>query len=141
MAKNRISIGSFDLNKWLYGGYEEDVITMLAGPPGSGKSNFCILVACSQARKGKKVLFVDTEGGFSVDRVKQIVGDNYKNILENILLVELTNFGEQKEFFEKVSNKIKKDNIGLIVIDGMAFKNKTISIESCLSLINLNCRT
>ena len=39
----KISTGSFDLNKWLFGGYEKDVITMIAGPPGSGKTNFTIL--------------------------------------------------------------------------------------------------
>lgn len=116
----KISSGSYDLNKWLYGGYEKDVITMIAGPPGSGKTNFCLLAACSQAKKKNKVLFVDTEGGFSVDRVKQIVGENYKEILEEILLAEITNFEEQKRFFNNISNKIKKDQIGLIVIDGMA---------------------
>ena len=67
---NKISTGSHDLNKWLEEGYEKDVITMMAGGPGSGKTNFAILVACSQAKKGNKVLFIDTEGGFSVERVK-----------------------------------------------------------------------
>ncbi len=69
----RISTGSFDLNKWLEGGYEKDIITMIAGPAGSGKTNFCILSACSQAKKGNKVIFIDTEGGFSIERVKQII--------------------------------------------------------------------
>ena len=54
----RISAGSFDLNKWLYGGYEKGVITMIAGPPGSGKTNFCILATCSQAKKGNKIIFI-----------------------------------------------------------------------------------
>ena len=116
----KVSAGSYDLNKWLYGGYEKGVITMLAGGPGSGKTNFCILAACSQAKKGNKVLFVDTEGGFSVDRIKQIVGEGYKEILDNILLSELTSFDEQKKFFAGFENKIKKNSISLIVIDGMA---------------------
>jgi DNA repair protein RadB len=117
---DKISAGSFDLNKWLYGGYEKDVITMIAGPPGCGKTNFAILAACSQAKKGNKVIFVDTEGGFSVDRVKQIVGDNYKSILENIFLLEPISFEEQKECFIKLLNKIKKEHVGLVVVDGMA---------------------
>ena len=117
---NKISSGSFDLNKWLYGGYEKAIITMIAGPPGCGKTNFCILASCSQAKKGNKVIFVDTEGGFSVDRVKQIVGENYEDILKNIFLLEPTNFEEQKRCFLKLLNKIKEEHIGLIVIDGMA---------------------
>lgn len=117
---NRVSTGSYDLNKWLFGGYEKDVITMIAGPPGSGKTNFSILVSCSQAKKGNKVIFIDTEGGFSSERVKQIIGDDYKDILENILLLEPTNFEEQKKAFEKLFSQIKREHVSLIVIDGMA---------------------
>lgn len=120
MSDNKVSTGSYDFNKWLYGGYERDVITMIAGPAGCGKTNFCILASCSQARKGNKVIFVDTEGGFSGDRVKQIVGDECKEILENILLLEPTNFEEQKKCFTKLLEQINKGKIGMIVIDGMA---------------------
>src|SRR4030067_230888 len=95
----KISTGSFDLNKWLYGGYEKGIITMVAGPPGSGKTNMAGLVACRQAKKENKVIFIDTEGGFSSDRVKQIVGENYENILKNIILASPSNFEEQKKIF------------------------------------------
>ncbi|MCK4647666.1 DNA repair and recombination protein RadB [Candidatus Pacearchaeota archaeon] len=117
---NRISTGSYDFNKWLFGGYEKDVITMIAGPPGSGKTNFTILVSCSQSKKGNKVIFIDTEGGFSVDRVKQIVGDGYEEILKNILLLEPTDFNEQKKVFVTLLDKVRKGQVSLIVIDGMA---------------------
>lgn len=116
----KISAGSYDLNKWLYGGYEKDIITMIAGPPGSGKTNFCILAACSRARKGNKVLFIDTEGGFSVERVKQIVGEDYEDVLKNILLLGPTSFEEQKKYLVNLSGKIKKEHIDLIIVDGMA---------------------
>jgi len=117
---DKISAGSFDLNKWLRGGYEKEIITMIAGPPGCGKTNFCILASCSQAKKGNKIIFVDTEGGFSIDRVKQIVGEDYEKILENIFLLEPTSFEEQKKCFLKLLNKIKKEHVSLIIIDGMA---------------------
>jgi len=120
MSKNKISTGSYDLNKWLYGGYEEDIITMIAGSPGSGKTNFCILTSCSQAKKGNKILFIDTEGGFSVERVKQIVGENYEDYLRNIILLEPVNFKEEKKIFEKLLDQIKKEHINLIIVDSMA---------------------
>lgn len=116
----KISTGSYDLNKWLYGGYEQDVITMIAGPAGSGKTNFSILASCSQAKKGNKVIFIDTEGGFSVERVKQIVGEDYESILENIFLLEPVNFDEQKKAFNKLLNQLKTEQVSLIVVDGMA---------------------
>jgi len=120
MHIEKISAGSFDLNRWLYGGYEKGIITMIAGPPASGKTNFVLLPCCSQAKKGNKVIFVDTEGGFSPERVKQIVGEEYKSILENILLLNPTSFDEQKKTFAKLLAHVKKENIKLIIIDGMA---------------------
>ncbi len=117
---DKISTGSYDLNTWLYGGYERGIITMIAGPPGCGKTNFCFLVACSQAKKGKKVIFVDTEGGFSAERIKQIAGESYEDVLKNILLLEPVNFEEQKKMFPKLLERVKKDQIGLIVVDGMS---------------------
>jgi len=117
---SKISTGSFDLNKWLYGGYEEDIITMIAGPPGSGKTNFVLMAACSQAKKGNKVLFIDTEGGFSVERVKQLVGENYEDYLRNIILAEPTKFDEQKKLFLDLLEKIRKEDIKLIIVDSIA---------------------
>lgn len=117
--ENKISSGSADVNEWLGGGYEKDVVTMIAGCPGSGKSNFCILVACSMAKKGKKVIFVDSEGGFSIERVKQIVGNDYEKVLENIMLLKPLDFLEQKKDFEKILKNANSD-IGLIVIDSIA---------------------
>ena len=116
----KISAGAYDLNRWLRGGYEKDVITMIAGEPGSGKTNFCMMAVCSQAKKGNKVIFVDTEGGFSIERVKQIVGDEVEKVLKNILLLEATSFEEQKKVFENLLSKIKKEHVSLIVVDGMA---------------------
>jgi len=121
MRIEKISSGSYDLNKWLYGGYEKDIITMIAGSPGSGKTNFAVLAACSQAKKGNKVIFVDTEGGFSVDRVRQIAGDETsEKILENILILNPTNFEEQKRDFVKLLGFVKSGHVSLIVVDGMA---------------------
>ncbi|MBI5149100.1 DNA repair and recombination protein RadB [Candidatus Pacearchaeota archaeon] len=118
MAK--ISAGSYELNKWLFGGYETDVITTIYGPAGSGKTNFCLLAAVSQAKKGNKVLYVDTEGGFSTERIKQIAGEFYQQILENILVLKPTKFSEQQEAFQTLLKEIKeKKNIGLIVVDGI----------------------
>jgi len=120
MLTEKISAGSFDLNKWLYGGYEVGIITMIAGPPASGKTNFVLLAACSQAKKGNKVVFIDTEGGFSAERVRQIAGEEHEKILGNILLLQPTDFQEQRKIFNALSAQVKKENIGLIIVDGMA---------------------
>jgi len=117
--ERKISAGSFDLNKWLFGGYEKDIITTIYGPAGSGKTNFCLLASVSQAKKQNKVIYIDTEGGFSVERVKQIAGEETDKILSNILLLKPTTFHEQQISFYKLLKEIKASKISLIVIDGM----------------------
>ena len=113
----KISAGSYDLNVWLHGGYESDIISVIYGPSGSGKTNFCALAAVSQAKKGNKVIFIDTEGGFSVERIKQLT-DKHEDVLKNILLLKPTNFQEQKEAFKQLLDYLK-DEVSLIIVDGM----------------------
>lgn len=117
-SRGRISAGSHDLNTWLHGGYENDIVTVIYGSPGTGKTNFCLLAAVSQAKKGNKVAFIDTEGGFSVERVKQMVRDDPEQVLKNIFLLKPTNFVEQKKSFEEMLKHLKKE-ISLIVVDSM----------------------
>ena len=116
----KVMTGSYDLNKLLEGGYEKGVITLFYGPAGSGKSNFVVLAACHHAKKDKKIIFIDTEGSFSVERIKQISGDFYEMVLKNILILRPTNFEEQKKSFIRMLQELKKsENIGLIVVDSM----------------------
>jgi DNA repair protein RadB len=118
--RNRISAGSYDLNKFLYGGYESDIITTIYGPPGTGKTNLCMLLSVSQAKKQKKVIFIDTEGGFSVERFRQIAPEKTEEYLKNIMLLKPTNFSEQIHVFYSLIKQIKeKSKIGAIIIDSM----------------------
>lgn len=124
-SHNKISAGSHDLNKWLFGGYDKDIITTIYGPAGSGKTNFCILACVSQAKKGNKVVFIDTEGGFSIERFRQISGDTKEQdekYLENILILKPTSFEEQWTAFGRLLKELKTDKaskINLIIVDGM----------------------
>lgn len=115
----KISTGSYDLNKWLNEGYDKDIITTIYGPAGSGKTNFCMLVAASQAKKGNKVIFIDTEGGFSIDRFKQITEQDSEEALKNIILLKPTTFDEQWNAFGRLLKELKSNTIDLIVVDGM----------------------
>lgn len=121
--ENKISAGSYDLNKFLFGGYETDIITTIYGPGGSGKSNICLLAAVSQAKKGNTVIYVDTEGGFSSDRVHQLLGEdksNFEEVLKNIMILKPTSFEEQEESFEQLLKFVKKGGVSLIIIDSIA---------------------
>jgi DNA repair protein RadB len=114
----RIATGSKILDKMLGGGYETDVINTIYGPAGSGKTVLAMLCCLGVARSGKKVIYIDTENSFSVERLKQIAPD-YEKILSNMVFLKPINFSEQKKAFEKLKNLVN-DKIGLIVVDTIA---------------------
>lgn len=123
MENKKTSTGSYELNKFLFGGYERDIITTIYGPGGSGKSNIAMIAATSRAKKNEKVIFIDTEGSFSTDRFKQIHrGDkvDVEKDLQNILLLSPTNFKEQEDSFKELRNLVKKGGIKLIIVDSIA---------------------
>lgn len=109
-----ISSGSAIMDQLLNGGYEVDVISTIYGPAGSGKTTMCLLAAISVVQQGKKVIYVDTEGGFSIARLTQLTPD--QNLLSNIFVLKPTTFQEQMQDMLKLKTIIT-DKIGLIIVD------------------------
>ncbi len=120
MAK--VSTGSEVLDRLLEGGYETDVITTLYGPPGSGKTTTCLIAAVSVAmqkeNKDKKAVFIDTEGGFSTERLQQLSGNDKeaRKVMERIMLLKATSFAEQKKYIETLSEQASS-RICMIICD------------------------
>jgi len=114
----KLSSNSKVIDKLLEGGFEKDIVTTIYGPAASGKTTLCLLAAISAAKEGK-VIFIDSEGGFSVERLKQLA-KNYKEILEKIFLLKPTTFDEQTKAFELLNKAIQDDfqnRFKLIIVD------------------------
>ncbi len=109
-----LKTGSGKLDEFLGGGYEHSVITTIFGPSGTGKTTTCLLSAISASRDGK-VIFIDSEGGFSAERLKQLTQD-YKKVLDRIFIMKPTTFAEQKGCIDALHAKLPK-GIGLIICD------------------------
>ncbi|MBI5061168.1 MAG: DNA repair and recombination protein RadB [Candidatus Aenigmarchaeota archaeon] len=100
------------LDKLLNGGIECGAVTNIYGPPGSGKTN----IALSAALECKsKVLYIDTEGSFSLERFQQIGGDEKK--LKNIMLIEPHTWQEQCVAIENLDKLMQRESIGLVIVD------------------------
>ncbi len=117
MYTKRVSTGAKFLDDFLEGGFEADAITTIYGPAGSGKTNLALLSAVEVAKSGKKVIFIDTEGGFSVARLKQLLPD-YKKLLDRFVFLRPMSFAEQKQSVERL-RELVNNKIGLIVVDTM----------------------
>ena len=112
----RLPFNQKNLDEFLDGGIEHKSLTNLYGPPGSGKTNLAIIASVSCLNSGKKVVYIDTEGGFSAERLSQISKD-FENVSKKIILMEPKSFDEQ----EKAIKNLEKisDDVGLIVLDSL----------------------
>ncbi|MCD6590787.1 MAG: DNA repair and recombination protein RadB [Candidatus Aenigmarchaeota archaeon] len=93
-------------------GVEKGAITNFYGPPGVGKTNLCMLSAIECIKNGGKVFYIDTEGGFSIERLNQIV--NNESILKNIIIAGPKDFEEQGKLIRSLE---KRHDIDMIVLD------------------------
>jgi len=93
---------------------ESKAITNFFGGPGAGKTNLCLLAAlnCIDSNGGT-VTYIDTEGGFSFERLAQLF-PTYKLVLNRINLLEPKSFQEQGEM---IRNLAKTD---LLIVDSVS---------------------
>jgi DNA repair protein RadB len=106
------------LDTILNGGVESKTITQFYGPPASGKTNLCLLAMVKIVGSGKKVVFIDTEGGHSIERLRQIAGKEFKSVLDNTYFYEPASFADQQFIIDNLDYLMKED-IGLIVLDSL----------------------
>jgi len=117
LAVAHLTTGSKSLDDLLEGGLEGGAITLLFGEAGSGKTNVCLQVASVVAQMGKKVIYIDTEG-VSLERLRQIAGDGYEDVMKNMLFFEPHSFEEQERFVDKAVKLAESSlEVGVIILD------------------------
>ena len=105
------------IDNLLNGGIESGCITNFYGVPASGKSQVALQACVACAMSGKKAVFVDTEGGFSLERLEQI--SDGKETAKKIILLEPKSWKEQNESMMKLEKLCKKEDVGIIVVDSI----------------------
>lgn len=118
MKVKRLSTNCEALDEMLGGGIEYGTLTNVYGPPGCGKTTFCIQSAVSSLKEEGQVIFIDTEGGFSQERLAQI-SETPEEDMDQILLMEPRDFEEQEETLEKLETICEKKEINLVVFDSL----------------------
>ena len=107
------------LDDLLDGGFEKGCVTQIFGSPSSGKSNVALMLTVNVAKTGRKVIYIDTEGGISIDRIKQISGPYFSNVANNIMVFEPTDFIQQTENLRSIDVWLRKhhEEVDLIILD------------------------
>jgi DNA repair protein RadA len=125
-----ITTGSKNLDNLLGGrGLESKAITEVFGAFGSGKTQLALsLSVCVQLPKDQggangKAVYIDTEGTFRPERVKQFavgIGANPEKVLKNIFVARAFNSDHQILLIEKVAEMIKNgEPIKLMIVDSL----------------------
>ncbi|MCD4666406.1 AAA family ATPase [archaeon] len=88
-------------------------VNLVYGEAATGKTTLAMQLALEEAQNGK-VVFIDTENGFSTERIKQMNKD-YEILLNNIIVFRVKNFKDQHELIKKLGkfNAIIMDTIGM----------------------------
>jgi len=125
-----ITTGSKNLNGLLGGrGVETGALTEAYGAFGSGKTQLGLTLAVNvqlpkeQGGANGKAVYIDTEGTFRPERIRQIaegIGANPEKVLKNILVARAFNSDHQILLMDKISEMIRDgEPIKLIIIDSL----------------------
>jgi DNA-repair protein XRCC3 len=114
-----LSLGCPLLNRALAGGLRRGAITEVVGESGAGKTQFCLQCTVQAARRGERVVYLCTEGGFPQARLDQMTGDGAELGLVLVQQVRdlhhlLTVLGAQLE------EVVRMRGAALLVVDSIA---------------------
>jgi len=137
----RCSMGSQRLNELVGGGIETQAMTEMIGEYGVGKTQLCLMLSVTaQLPKSQKgfegnVIYMDTEGTFSPERVYNIasaMGLNPEQTLNNIILCRVYNSDHQCLIIDHLFKKCPEENVKLVIVDSMIshFRGEYLGRES-----------
>jgi len=118
MQENKLATHTV-LDKLLNGGIEKGAITNFYGEAGSGKTNIALILTKTVIDNGQKVIFIDTESNFSIERFNQITRNKSSEYLDKIYFFEPKTWSEQCEHIKAAERLAKKERVGLIVVDSI----------------------
>lgn len=116
MKTERQTSGDPALDNLLGGGLEARTITQLYGEPASGKSTLCLIAAVATLRAGHPVVYIDSEG-FSIERFRQIAGEDTEKIADRLFLFEPLDFEHQAIVIAEAEKVLKVHKPRLLIMD------------------------
>ncbi len=90
------------------------------GKAGSGKTTFCMHIIADYISSNNKVVVIDTENGFFMERMRDFVDVEREEVLDNILLRKVIDLNDLRRALNDVKGLINSRNISLIVIDSLS---------------------
>src|SRR3989338_1955029 len=95
--------------------------TVVYGGPATGKTLLCLTAATHIVKQGKKVIFIDTEKGFFIERFQQVLENTDPKYLDQVIILRPTSFKGEHEMIVKLKQFLQQPKIGLIVVDTLSY--------------------
>ena len=112
--------GSRTVDGLLGGGLRTGKLTILYGRSNSGKSQFAMqAVLCASAR-GRRSLYIDTEGAFRPERIEEMALATKRAdpaLLERIIYLRCSSAAQQVEAVRRMSKRKETADCRLVVVD------------------------
>jgi DNA repair protein RadB len=133
----KIPTGCKVIDKILEGGIPSESVCLIYGEAETGKTTLTMQCAANCARQNHKILFIDCDGTFSARRMSQIAQDNFKEIVELMILMKPNDFREQTIVIDQLPEYLTK-SFGLVVVDTITSLYRVRVAESPSRTIELN---
>ncbi|QQG49204.1 MAG: AAA family ATPase [archaeon] len=130
--------GSRSLDELLGGGYRAGRVVEVFGKSNSGKTQIAMQAALYSSIKGRRTLFIDTEGSFRPERIAEIAaarGLTKSVVLESIVYLRATTMAEQEEAVMRAAERELTSECELVIVDSLT-KNFTLELPGNANLAN-----
>jgi len=111
-----ISSGCSSIDELLDGGFPVDCVSLVYGEATTGKTTLAIQTSIECARKGFKVIYVDSDQSFSYQRLSQVASSYASELGRRIIIFLPETFSEQSSAIEDLANYLTKET-KLIIVD------------------------
>jgi len=116
----RVKTGIKGLDELLLGGIPKESITLVSGPPGSGKTIFCYQFIATGIQEGKKCLYLTLDKKIEGLLLQaQELGIDFQPAIENGLVKFLFLNINKKLIYESMVNEILSGNYDRIALDSI----------------------
>ncbi len=104
------------LDRLLEGGFPAGSLSLVYGEAETGKTTLALQCSVNCVRMGFKAIYVDCEGGFSVERLAQLAAFDWEEVSPSIILIQPTSFRQQAHVVDHLDQYVD-GRVGLVVVD------------------------
>ncbi|KHJ88036.1 hypothetical protein OESDEN_12175 [Oesophagostomum dentatum] len=116
--------GCYNLDRLIGGGFFPGCVTEISGEAGCGKSQICMQLVATTISNGRNVICIETERGFSVNRVRQMLEFRSKHIdsaLQRLLISSPSTLEQLMNVLCRLEDSSQQlDEASVVIVDALA---------------------